>query len=818
MKTSRTHVPVLTVFIISASALSYEILLMRLFSIIQWHHFAYMIISLSLLGYGASGTFITITKNYLLKRYHISVICNVLLFSLTSISCFLAAQSIQFNPEEIFWDFRQFPLLVSIYLLLSLPFFFAANCIALSITFYRESISKIYAADLMGAGIGSIGITVLLYVLFPENALKIIAFLGLLAAAVAWLEFHLQPRILALLITCFAFSILLLPKSWMELRVSPYKELPQALRIKGAKVVDKLSSPLGLITVVENKTVPWRYAPGLSLKATVEPPEQLAIFTDNGGMDVINNFNNDTSTFSYLDLQTSALPFHLVQPEKVAVIAAGGGSNVLRTLMYDAKMIDVVELNPQVIKIVKDYYSGYAGNIYKDQRVNLHNTDGRGFLVRSMSLYDLILVPRLNSFGATASGLYALSENYLYTVEALQVYLEKLSPGGILSMDLWLRIPPRDSLKMFATAIDALNASGAKEPGKNLILMRNWQTATLLIKNGEFSRDDINRFLDFTTTRMFDVAYYPGIKEEEANRFNILQQPQIYLGARALLGNEKQSFNNSYKFDLKPATDDRPYFHNFIKWSTVKEIVTLRGSGGLPLLEWGYPVLIATLIQSVLASLILILLPLGFLKNKHNNIPQQISKIRVLVFFFSIGIAFLMLEIAFIQKLVLFLHHPLFAVSTSLFSFLIFAGLGSRASNKFSENWGYNKTIFYAVSGIILFGFIIVSSIGVIIETLAWLPLLVRIILSVFIISPMAFCMGIPFPLAMASIEKPAPELIPWAWAVNGCASVISAVLATIVAIHFGFVIVFVWALVFYGIAYVNFPDRQQVWRKSGYK
>ncbi|MFC1827934.1 SAM-dependent methyltransferase, partial [Thermodesulfobacteriota bacterium] len=224
--------PRLTIFLVSAMALSYEILLMRLFSIVQYHHFAYMVISLALLGYGASGSFLAFFKQRLLQHFPVSLIANILLFGVTAVICYLGGQHLLFNPDEIFWDNRQWLKLFALYLLLALPFFFAANCIALTFSKYRDRISEIYAADLFGAGLGSIFIIGLLFLVFPQNILLLLGSMIFVISAIAWLELGLKFRRWALLFLVLAAIPLLLPSSWKVLAVSPYKGLSQQMRIQ----------------------------------------------------------------------------------------------------------------------------------------------------------------------------------------------------------------------------------------------------------------------------------------------------------------------------------------------------------------------------------------------------------------------------------------------------------------------------------------------------------------------------------------------------------------------------------------------------------
>jgi hypothetical protein len=414
----------------------------------------------------------------------------------------------------------------------------------------------------------------------------------------------------------------------------------------------------------------------------------------------------------------------------------------------------------------------------------------------------------LDSFGASAAGLYSLSENYLYTVQALQEYLARLSPGGMLAISRWIKLPPRDTLKLFATAVEALRQSGIDEPEKRLVLIRGWQTSTLLVKNSPFSEKEIHSIKKFCEARSFDTAYFPGITIAETNHYNVLAEPYFFHGAQALLSDEAASYLQNYKFILQPASDDQPYFFHFFKWGVLKEILALRGQGGMPLLEWGYLILIATLIQALIASLVLILLPLWLSRRLFNNKTENISRSRISGYFFALGLAFLFIEIAFIQKFILFLHHPLYATAMVLAGFLLFAGLGSAWSQRYANSRSYKIGVNRAVTGIILVGLLYLLALGPLFSVLNWLPTFVKVVISALLIAPLAFCMGMPFPLGMARLGKTAPAFIPWVWGVNGCASVLSAVMATILAIHFGFTVVVILALMLYGMAMLVFSGR----------
>jgi len=799
--------PWLSIALLSMTALAYEVLLMRLFSIIQWHHFAYMIISLALLGYGASGTLLTIFRERLLTRYNNIYLGSIALFVITALGSYLLSQQIQFNAEEILWAPEHALRLMAIYLLLVLPFFFAATAIGLSIVRFREEVTRIYAADLFGAGSGALLIILLLFMALPGEALRYIALFGMVALALGSWELYRGQAINKLPIFLVMIAItLLLPNTWFEPLLSPYKGLTQTLRISGTEVVAQRSSPLGMITVVESPLLPFRSAPGMSLNALSEPPEQVGLFIDGDAMTVITKDEGKREAFEYLDQLTSALPYHLSNIERVLLLGAGGGSGVLQARYHNAQQIRALELDSNIVALVTSRYGEFSGHLYSREEVDVVTEEARGFVSRDAQLYDLIQLELFDSYSASSAGLYALSESYLYTVEALQDYLARLRPDGYLAISRWIKLPPRDTLKLFATAIDALKASGIERPQEHLLLIRTLQTSTLLIKRSPVTAEEIERATGFATGRSFDLAYYPGMAPEVANRFNILAKPYFYLGATSLLddvGDGRGEYIERYKFNLEPATDDRPFFFHFFRWQALPEILSLAGEGGMPLLEWGYLILVATLIQALLGAAFLILLPLlvsNLKKGRRKRAGRGNRRLMLyaFIYFLSLGLAFLFIEVAFIQKFILFLHHPTFAIAVVLAAFLIFAGMGSLWSKRFADSAQYERGVSRAVTAIVTISVIYIVLLGPLFSLLMSLPIVAKIVISLLLIAPLAFAMGIPFPLGLSKLGEMEQELLPWVWGVNGCASVLSVVIATLLAIHYGFSVVILLALILY--------------------
>ena len=800
----------LAVSVLSAAVIAYEILLMRLFSIVLWYHFAYMIISLALLGFGASGTMLTLAQGWLRPRFAGVFATAAALFGVTAVAGFALARRVPFNPLEVVWDPNQLLYLSALYLVLAVPFFCAGTCIGLALTVLKDRVNLVYRYDLLGAGAGAAAVVAALFVFTPAFSLMLLSAVGFGAAGLSLWGRARRPAV-ALVLLAFAAPFAW-PEGWVTPEPSPYKGLSQALRVPDARVVAERSSPLGLITVVESPTIPFRHAPGLSLNATGEPPPQLGVFTDGESLTAITRHDGDWARLDYLDYQSAALPYHLLDRPRVLVLGVGGGADLLLALYHGARAVDAVELNPQMAGLVRDDYADFAGRLFEAEGVTLHIAEARGFLARSADRYDLIQLALMDSFSASAAGVFALSESTLYTVEALMEFLARLEPGGLLAITRWLKLPPRDALKLFATAVEALERGGVSEPGERLALIRSWKTTTLVVKNGAFTAGETAAVRVFAEARSFDVAYLPAIEAAEANRYNVLDAAYFFDGARALLGPDRDRFLEDYGFEITPATDDRPYFFHFFKWRVLPEFLSLRERGGIALIEWGYLILLATLVQAAVASLLLILAPLVALARPAPRPDVAGSRGRVACYFLALGLAFLFIEIAFMQRFTLFLSHPLYAIAVVLASFLVFAGLGSGASARLAARWEQGSRpappagpIPVAVAGIVAISLLYLVLLPPLFDALRPLPDAAKIAVSATLIAPLAFCMGMPFPLGLKRLAAGAPEWIPWAWAINGCASVLSAVLATLLAIHFGFTVVVGLAAALYGLAAVVF-------------
>ena len=798
--------PYISITLLSGCALAYEVLLMRLFSIIQWHHFAYMVIGLALLGYGMSGTLVSIFQNKLSDKYTKLYLACITLFGISSVVCFLLAQHIPFNAEEILWNSEQVLFLAYIFLLLTIPFFFAATVICLSFMRYPTLTSSIYAADLLGAGLGSLTVIILLSLAFPQWALFIIGIISVIAVMIAGWELDIKPGYRVNTLAIVVIGILVLAGSHVELDISPYKGLSQTLRITGTEITEELSSPLGILSVVASRDVPLRHVPGMSLNANQEPLNQIGIFTDGDNLSVMTEYPADLERLGYLDKITSALPYQLKKLNHVLIVGAGGGADVLQAKFHQIPDISAIEINPQIVDLVNENYGDFTGHLYQQNDVTLHIGEARDYLTTSRKNYDLIQLALTDAFNTSISGLYSLNESYLYTTEALHLYLERLNPDGYLALTRWIKLPPRDTLKLFATATTVLRQMGVTSPEKRLILIRSWQTSTLLIKNGMFTNEELAAVEAFCHERSFDLAYTPLLQPEQANRYNVLSSPLFYQATSAILSDNAESFLDRYKFNIQPATDDKPFFHHFFKWSAFTEIYQLRRQGGMPLIEWGYINLIVTLLVAGLLSFALIILPVWFLHRRRLISSDKIKGVKVVCYFFTIGLAYLFIEIAFIQKFTQLLHHPIYSIAVTLTAFLVFSGLGSLLTARLLRYFTGEQIIFTVATGISALCLIYLLSLGTVFTYLTAAPVGFKALLMSLLIAPLAILMGMPFPIALTSLAKHASYYIPWAWGINGCASVISVVLATVFAIHYGFSVVILIAVLLYMTIVITFP------------
>ena len=786
------------ILLVSLSILIYELTLTRIFSIIQWNYLAFMIISIAFLGYGASGTYLTITPS-LSKKNSLHYLPDLLsrfslLYSLSILFSILLITQIPFDLYRLNIDSYQWFYLVIYYLAVALPFFFAGICISLAISRLPEKVGKLYFFDLIGASIGCLSF------LFFTNHIKIINLVMLLAMIgfIASFLFSITQRrrrffILPLFLIAVLIVIHISSYSPLSLPINPYKELFTFLRYPDTEILFEDENSFSQIKVVQGQAV--KYAPGLSLNFDGRIPEQLAILTDDSGLSAITRFDGTKDSIRFTDHLTNALGFHLAKErERILVIGAGGGLDILSAVYHDSKKIEAIELNPIVIDLMEERYDDYSGQLFNRPEVTILQGEGRSMLKNIDYDFDLIQLSLIGSASSSSGGFHSISENYLYTVEGMVDFLERLSDKGMICITRWLLFPPRESVKLTAIALEALDRIGMENPENHIALIRSWGTTTFICSKNPINEKMTGIIESFCRERSFDPVYFPNIMLSQVNQNHKLESPYYFQAIYSLVKDFKEGriyeTYQDYFFNITPATDNRPFFFYFLKWRNIPTIVK-DTSYWQPMIEWGNLIVFATLIQGIIFSFFFIFLPL-FVK----RISPGKGWYFPILYFAALGLGYMLIEISFIQKFILYLTNPTYASSVIIFSFLFFSGLGSR----YSQHFG-GKEIFYLKR--------IVPTICVLLIIYQWItPIIfqftmpfiiaIRFVLTSCLIAPLAFLMGMPFPLGIGILAERKEKLIPWAWATNNFCSILASVSAVMIALSFGFQAVGYLAAVIY--------------------
>ncbi len=876
LKDSKTF---LVIFLCSFSSLAYEITLTRIFSVSLWYHFAFMIISIAMLGIGASGTVLSLYPK--LRNLSRIGIYSLLLGIGISMSYILSNQ-IPFDPMRLSWEKMQLFYISLYYITLSIPFFFTGLIIVTAFSTIGEKAGIIYGADLLGAGIGSIGILYLMTITGPDKAVFILSSIVLIASLIISGK---RLKAVSLVLILLNFSLLLFQPAFMNLRMSPYKGLQVALRYPGAEHLKTYFSPFSRIDTFKSPAV--RFAPGLSLRYLDTLPEQIGFSIDGSEMNVITSAS-DRESLRFLRYLPSALPYEISNPpqspfikgglrgiskggmrgfsdetgkkDDVLIIDPKGGLQVLVAIYYDSKNLYKVESNPLLIKIIRDEFKDFSDSMYRD---NTWSGLGRSWLKSDYRNFDII---DLSLMGSSPSGSFGISEDYRFTVEAFKEYIGHLKAEGLLSINLFILPPPRIELRLINTIIKAMEELGIKDVAKHVVAIRSWGSICFLIKRSPFTPEEIEATREFSKNRRFDLIHYPGIKEEETNIYIKMPSNEYFTAFKKMLNPEtRMRFMHDYIFDISPVRDDNPFFHYYLRLKNISEIYTLMGGKWQYFIEEGY-ILPAVFIQVIFLSLILILLPafsppfssplskggrrgvkrwLGvFLvviarRSRHLSGPTKQSQKqtsqakneimesypsqrdcfglcdlamtgeetmlrndkgqRFLPYFALLGIGFMFVEIALIQKIILPLENPSYAAAAVLTSILISSGIGSLLSHRVSRLRSSFVIILISLL-IIIYSF----SLPVITDVISPYSIPVKIISLFFTLMPLGLLMGIPFPTGLKILSEENKSLIPWAWAINGCFSVLAPILTIMLSMVIGFKMVLWLGALTYAMAFMN--------------
>lgn len=800
---------------LAAAALMLESTLTRLLAVAQYYHFAFLVVSLALLGFGASGSFLSIFPGWYGNRniqvgkkklQRLLMISGFGLCASVGLSYFVV-NWLPFDSYSIAWDPRQVLYFGLYYLVLTLPFVFAGLGIGAGLSSSGGKSNLVYAVNLMGSAAGILMSLVVMQLAGVPGALLASGMMGLITALVSNIR---GSRLLNGLILGFLIfgSIIVLYISAVNSRysapigvtISPYKGLPYALRIPGSEKLFGAWNAISRLDVISGAST--RVMPGLSYTFQDNPPIQLGISVDADTLQPVTLI--DPENFAAADYLPEAIAYKLNPQGKVLVLKAGAGLGVIQALAGGANEVTAVLDNSLLLKAVSR--AAPQNDVYKYEKVVPRIESSRVYLDSGEEEFDVIHIPLNDPYRPIASGAYSLSENFTLTVEAFADMISNLSGDGVIVVTRWLQTPPSESLRMFATLIEALDKAGISNSENKIVAFRGIQTMTFLVKSNDWQPGQLAQVREFINDRRFDLVWSTDIKAYETNRFNRLQKPEYFDAFSELVTvSSKEDFYNAYPFSVKPATDNHPFFFHFFKWEQTPQILATIGRVWQPFGGSGYFVLVALFVLVSGLSILLIILPLvikrlqsrGQLLEGNESIiaDKVIPNWRILVYFGSIGMAFLFLEIPLIQKSILSMEHPTYAFALVVLSLLIFSSVGSLYSRQVSIPKKLMLIILLGLAVITPFIYGLIQDV-----TLGW-PLLPRAIILVLSLAPMGILMGIPFPMGLAWLEKAGSSMVPWAWAVNGCASVMAAVLAAIIVLSTNFSTVLFLGGICYGLA-----------------
>lgn len=764
--------------LLSAAALLLQVALTRVFSIAQFYHFAFLVISLALLGFGASGSLLALWPG--LRRPERGA-WHALGFALSSVAAYLFVNLLPFDSYSIAWDRAQVALLAANLLALAVPFAFAGALIAALLSAEAARAGRIYSANLVGSAAGAALAPLLIGALGSERAVLLGAALGAVAALVLAEQGRRALRVASWGALATILLLMVALPAPLQIHPSPYKRLSQFRLNPDATIAATRQNAYARLDIVVSPTI--HVAPGLSLTYIGNLPPQTGLLID--GDALLPVMETHGAPLALARALPTAPAYALRPGASVVVLGSGGNMEAWAALANGARAVTVVEPNRLIYDALTGDLRGVAG-IAGYPHVDILHREIRTFAQERPARYDVAVLTLADNYRPITSGAFTLTENYTLTVEAFRAYLDLLNPDGLLVFSRWLQSPPSETPRALALVLEAL-ADRVPDPRDHIFVFRSFQTATFLVKPTPFTAAEVEALLDAIERLRYDLVLapdMPALAERMAglvNRFARLETPIYHEMLTALAdAPDRAAFYAAYDFDIRPPTDDHPFFFHFFRWRQTPEVLQNLGTRWQPFGGSGFFVLLALLIFAVAAALLLVLVPVG-LRARFRAALHGAGRgraLRVAAYFAAIGLAYLLVEVALIQAYMLTLGQPTLAVAVVIGALLLWSGVGSaRLGQRAGRGW------IAALAAIIALTPLIVRLLT---PLLLPLPLALRTAAVIALIAPAGLLMGVPFPRGIAALRG-TPDLVPWAWAVNGGASVISAVLAVIIALSWGF-------------------------------
>jgi hypothetical protein len=792
-------------FCVTLATLMHEILLTRIFSVAIWYHFAFIAISVAMFGMTAGALAVYLRpKTFTRERAPAQLATSALAYAITLVVSTLVFLQLPLDPSP---DISAKKLISwgASYLVIAVPFVFSGLVVAIALTKYPESLSRLYAVDLVGAALGCLLLVWVLPIAGGATTLVVVAAIAAIGAtffakALAGRRWVGGTAVIAALLA--AFAAFHAPR---ERENRPLIEITDALKTPLSSYLYLRWNSHSRVGVVGDlhRRVP---APGWGLSdktaARRAHVPALMVNIDTFASTPITKFDGDTRKHRYLKDDVTNMVHYIRRDADVAVVGVGGGRDVLSALTFGQHSVLGIELNANVLATITTEFAHFSGNLAKNPKVELVHDEARSYLTRSERRFDIVQLSLIDTFAATAAGAFVLSENVLYTADAWKTFLERLKPRGVLTVSRWFYpLQPAEALRLAALAREALSRIGVEDARANVIVIKAPRAngmpgelgsgvANILVSRDAFSAEDSNVLRGQAERLGFEIVVSP----------EAAQNPDF---VRILSKAEAADFTRSYPLDLSAPTDDRPFFFHMLRLRDFRDSLAINfldpNNGQLKAVR----LLVVLLVVVSVLTFGCLIVPLVFASERR----ALRGNASLLAYFCAIGLGFMFIEISAMQRLMVSLGHPTYALSVVLFTVLVGTGMGSYLSPKVVRADRLSpRNALLALLGV-LAGFGL--ALPLLVSALAGATTPVRIAAASVSLFVMGLFLGLPFPLGMRAAETKNRAIMPWLWGLNGAASVLCSVLAAAIAISAGIAMTFWCGVACYVVALLTLPGRE---------
>jgi spermidine synthase len=762
----------------SCSTIALELLLTRIFSVTMYYHFAYMVISIAMLGLSVSGVSIYLFPNFFRVR-RMPILASLFMLGFSLLALWTLRTTLA-NPISLVNWRANLGRLGVLYLSAGLTMLSSGLAISLAIAGARERIGQVYAFDLVGASLGCILVIPAVSAFGGPGA---VVACGAVAAVSACLfalssgDTTSRPVRLGAAGVAAALAVVLLVFAAHE---------SDAKRFGTARNSEKF---LGNRKVLFEK---WNSFSQITV-APAGAGDHLWIFIDAdaatrlGSADVAKN--RQAEPRRYGEVRVSSLVYALRHERPALIIGPGGGTDVIAALYHGVPRVVGVEVNPIIVNdVVRGQYAAFDGDLYRDPRVEVVVDEGRSYIRRSREAYGSIQATLVDTWAASSSGAFTLSENNIYTVDAFEEFLGHLAPGGIIAVTRWYDASkPKEFLRLVAIGRAALERRGVppSEVAQHVVLAVDRERhGTLLLNRDPYTREEVQRLADKAAEGQLKLLFapYPVVATASGASGQVVAEDAVLAGY--LRAPDSAQYLGRLSFDASPTTDDKPFFFYNLRLTDLLSIA--KRLTGIEKDNLGIAVLLFLLVLSALLTALLVLVPLVVFERKVLREDRR-RKLRVLGYFLALGMGFILVEIGFMQKFVLFLGHPIYALAVVLASLLAASGLGSAVSGRGARRYGATGYVRRAVAALAIVLLVYGLLLGPLFHALLGLPLYLRVPVAVVLVFIPGLLMGALMPSGVRAANALGTGTVAWGWALNGAASVMGSVLAVTLSMNFGF-------------------------------